>query len=241
MPQPLATPHARRISRYTQAQVTPAPQPLVSEIDLTRLTRKLPQRTHHRTREIVNVLPDLAIDPKPPDIPPTSAPGSFSLVDLTGAAPTPDLTDLAPSPESPAPVDHHYVSLVEMRLPSIAAIADEIKTRRSGVADVLGALRITFEPSLSKEFFPERFAPVEGVHRVPRYRLHHDYAEHLLEVMKLTSDSLNAFLLASGSQRSFTFGSSAFFEDQAFEDLLHYEWVTVFVARRFEQQVLRQL
>ena len=104
MPQPLVTPHARRISRYTQAHVTPAPQPLVSEIDLTRLTWKLPQHTHHCTREIVNVLPDLAIDPKPPDIPPTSAPGSFSLVDLTGAAPTLDLTDLAPSPESPAPV-----------------------------------------------------------------------------------------------------------------------------------------
>ena len=141
----------------------------------------------------------------------------------------PDLTDLAPSPESPAPVDHHYVSLVEMRLPSIAAIADKIKMWRSGATDVLGALRITFEPSLSNEFFPEKFEevpPVEGVHQVPRHRLHHDYAEHLLEVMKLASDSLNAFLLASGSQRSFTFGSSAFFEDQAFEDLLHYEWVT---------------
>ena len=34
MPQPLVTPHARHISRYTQAQVTPALQPLVSEIDL---------------------------------------------------------------------------------------------------------------------------------------------------------------------------------------------------------------
>ena len=175
MPQPLATPHARRISRYTQAQVTPALQPLVSEIDLTRLMWKLPQRTHHHTREIINVLPDLAIDPKPPDIPPASALGSFSLVGLTGAAPTPDLTDLVPSPESPAPVDHHYVSLVETRLPSITAIADEIKMRRSGAADVLGALRITFEPSLSNEFFPEKFEevpPVEGVHRVPRHRLH---------------------------------------------------------------------
>ena len=129
-----------------------------------------------------------------------------------------------------------------MRLPSIAAIADEIKTRRSGAADILGALHITFEPSLSNEFFPENFEevpPVEGMHRVPCHRLHHDYAEHLLEVMKLASDNLNAFLLASGSQRSFTFGSSAFFEDQAFKDLLHYEWVTVFVARRFEQRVLR--
>ena len=176
---------------------------MVSEIDLTRLTWKLPQRTHHCTREIVNVLPDLAIDPKPPDIPPASAPGSFSLIDLTGAAPTPDLTNLAPSPESPAPVDHHYVSLVEMRLPSIAAIADEIKMRRSGAVDILGALRITFEPSLSNEFFPEKFEevlPVEGVHRVLRHRLHHDYAEHLLEVMKLALDSLNAFLLTSGSQ-----------------------------------------
>ena len=59
--------------------------------------------------------------------------------------------------------------------------------------------------------------------------------------MKLASDSLNAFLLASGSQQSFTFGSSTFFKDQAFEDLLHYEWVTAFIARRFEQWVLRRL
>ena len=162
MPQPLATPHARRISRYTQAQVTPAPQPLVSEIDLTRLTRKLPQCTHHHTREIVNALPGLAIDPRPPDILPASAPGSFSLADLTGAVPTPDLTDLAPSPESPAPVDHHYVPLVEMRLPSIAAIADKIKMRRSGATDILGALHITFEPSLSNKFFPEKFEAQHG-------------------------------------------------------------------------------
>ena len=206
---------------------------MVSEIDLTCLTWKLPQRTHHRTHEIVNILPGLVIDPRPPDIPPASAPGSFSLVDLTGAAPTPDLTDLVPSPESPAPVDHHYVPLVEMRLPSIAAIADEIKTRRSGAADVLEALCITFEPSLSNEFFPKKFEevpPIEGIHRVLCHRLHCDYAEHLLEVMKLALDSLSAFLLASGGQRGFTFGSSTFFKDQAFEDLLHYEWVTVFVA-----------
>ena len=90
-----------------------------------------------------------------------------------------------------------------MRLPSIAAIADEIKMRRSGVTNVLGALCITFKPSLSNEFFPEKFEevpPVEGVHQVPHHRLHCDYAEHLLEVMKLASDSLNAFLFTSGSQ-----------------------------------------
>ena len=53
--------------------------------------------------------------------------------------------------------------------------------------------------------------------------------------MRLTSDSLNAFLLASGSQRTFTFGSSTFFGNLTFEELLHNKWATIFVTQRFEQ------
>jgi hypothetical protein len=239
------TPRTGRISGYTLSQVTPAPQRLVTDLDLSRITQRSRSRTYRQSQEADLIQEDPIIEPPSP-VPlnafaPLNAPttstadrDSFSLVNPTNAVPTPELPAINPTSDS----------LVELRLTSIQAVAAVIRDRRNSSADVLGSLRVTFEPSLVNEFFPQKFVeyqPSDESQRAPRYRFHTDYAEHLLETMSLTADSLNAFLRAAGSPRDFTFGASVFYAGQTFEELLYREWVTLQVARRFEQRLLKCL
>ena len=166
---PFTTPHTTHVSGYTQSQVTLALQPLILQVDLTNIMQRLHSCTHRHPRELASIPPSPAIDPRPPDPSsihqsPVSAHGSFSLIKLTSTVPTPEITGLAPSPVWTAPTNHHYGPIVAMRLPTIAAIANEIQDPSD--ADVLGALCVTFEPLLFKDFFPKKFAelpPVEGI------------------------------------------------------------------------------
>jgi hypothetical protein len=59
--------------------------------------------------------------------------------------------------------------------------------------------------------------------------------------MDLSANALNAFLAASASRRTFSFGDSSFYDGKCFEDLLYHDWVTLPVVRRFEQRVLKRL
>jgi hypothetical protein len=97
---------------------------------------------------------------------------------------------------------------------------------------------------LANEFFPQRIVelqPTDDLRRVPWYRFHTAYPEHLLATMGLMADCLNTFLYVTGSRQTFTFGTSISYNDLTFEELLYHEWVTMHIARRFEQQLLKQL
>ena len=243
-PRPI-TPRTGRISGYTLSQVTPAPRRLLTDLDLSRITQRSRSRTYRQSQEADLIQEDPIIEPPSP-VPlnafaPLNAPttstadrDSFSLVNPTNVVPTPELPAINPTSDS----------LVELRLTSVQAVAAVIRDRRNSSADVLGSLRVTFEPSLVNEFFPQKFVeyqPSDESQRAPRYRFHTDYAEHLLETMSLTADSLNTFLRAAGSPRDFTFEASVFYAGQTFEELLYREWVTLQVARRFEQRLLKRL
>ena len=76
---------------------------------------------------------------------------------------------------------------------------------------------------------------------VPWYRFNTGYADHLLSVMEVTAEVLNAYFQAAESERTFSFGNSSFYDDRPFTDLLYSEWATAFVAKCFETRLLRCL
>jgi hypothetical protein len=97
----------------------------------------------------------------------------------------------------------------------IIRIAKDIRSRRNGENDLLGALDLTFDAAQKQLYFPQRIievSPTEGsAHLIMRYQLSGEYIEHLLCTMELTTTALNEFLQAADSAKSFSFGSSAQF------------------------------
>jgi hypothetical protein len=59
--------------------------------------------------------------------------------------------------------------------------------------------------------------------------------------MNLASDTLNAFLEASGSRRTFSFGKTVFYNDCTFEDLMYAKWPTPQVVAGLEARLLWRL
>src|SRR5271170_1420137 len=57
--------------------------------------------------------------------------------------------------------------------------------------------------------------------------------------MELSANVLYEFLHTSTSKRNFSFGNSAFYNGRSFEDLLYQDWVTMPIAHRFEERVLK--
>ena len=58
---------------------------------------------------------------------------------------------------------------------------------------------------------------------VPWYRFNTGYADHLLSIMEVTAEVLNAYFQATKSERTFSFGNSSFYDDWPFTDLLYSE------------------
>jgi hypothetical protein len=102
---------------------------------------------------------------------------SFSIIDLTNPIPTPQVAGASSVLQMEDPTRSKIVHLSDLQFMSIAAVTTELQNRKGSGDDVLGMLRITFEPSLVNQFFPEKFEeflPENDLHQVPHYRIHNE-------------------------------------------------------------------
>jgi hypothetical protein len=57
--------------------------------------------------------------------------------------------------------------------------------------------------------------------------------------MTLSSDTLNEFLQAAGSEQSFSYGSSKYYDRQTFEEVLYRNWPAQTIALSLEKRLLK--
>jgi len=128
-------------------------------------------------------------------------------------------------------------------LANIRVIADEIRRRQKEDDDVLGALQLTFDKTRLREIFPRRIEALASAQEPRRktYVFNADYISHLTSVMTLSSDALNDFLRAAGSQRTFSYGSSKYYDGQTFEEVLYREWPAQTIALSLEKRLLDRI
>ena len=59
--------------------------------------------------------------------------------------------------------------------------------------------------------------------------------------MALTADTLNLFLRAAGSEQTFSYGSSKYYDGQTFGDLLYQEWPAQTIMLSLEKRLLERI
>ena len=59
--------------------------------------------------------------------------------------------------------------------------------------------------------------------------------------MMLSCDMLNEFLRAAGSEWTFSYGSSKYYDGQMFEDILYQEWPAQTIALSLEKRLLERI
>jgi hypothetical protein len=59
--------------------------------------------------------------------------------------------------------------------------------------------------------------------------------------MTLSCAMLNEFLRAAGSNRTFSYGSSKYYDGQNFEEVLYREWPAQTIALSLEKRLLEQI
>jgi hypothetical protein len=57
--------------------------------------------------------------------------------------------------------------------------------------------------------------------------------------MTLSSDMLNEFLQAAGSEQFFSYGTSKYYHGQTFEEVLYRNWPTQTIALSLEKSLLK--
>ena len=123
------------------------------------------------------------------------------------------------------------------RYDTAATTAREHLQRRA--IDVLRMLRLT----LNKTVCPRRIVehPSDAQHKYSRFAFTQDYLHHLASIMTLSSDLLNEFLQAAGSDRTFTYGASKFYDGKTFKETLSHEWPIQTLASSFETRLLKRI
>ena len=129
------------------------------------------------------------------------------------------------------------------RLADIRAIADDICQRQGGNKDLLRVLQLTFDKERLRKAFPRRILELEPSEDSGQecFKFNPDYLEHLVSLMRLTSDSLNKFLQAAGSERSFSYGSSKYYNRASFEEVLYCEWPAQTIPLNLEKRLLDRI
>lgn len=129
------------------------------------------------------------------------------------------------------------------RLAVIRTLANDICQRKGGNDDLLGALQLTFNKERLKRVFPKRILELEPSEDSgpERFLFSQNYLSHLVSIMRLTSDSLNKFLQAAGSERTFSYGSSKYYEGATFEEILYREWPAQTIALNLEKRLLDRI
>jgi hypothetical protein len=115
----------------------------------------------------------------------------------------------------------------DSRLDRVRRIADDLQHQQGASTDLFGAIDLTFDGARRDQVFPiriEEVKPAAGTDRPSRYRIQSEYATHLIAIMELVSDMLNEFLRAADSPRLFSFGSSAYYSNRSFEELVNSDW-----------------
>ena len=74
-----------------------------------------------------------------------------------------------------------------------------------------------------------------------QYRLQSEYVAHLIAVMELVSDMLNEFLQAAKSPRMFSFGSSAYYSNCSFEELVNSDWPSQVIVVSLERRLIMRI
>ena len=59
--------------------------------------------------------------------------------------------------------------------------------------------------------------------------------------MMLSCDTLNEFLRAAGSDHTFTYGSSKYYEGQTFKEVLYRDWPAQMIALSLEKRLLERI
>jgi len=124
----------------------------------------------------------------------------------------------------------------------IRMVAEDVRNRAGAYDDVLGALKLTFDQEEFKKAFPQRIRELEsqeGSQR--RFTFHPDYVHHLNSVMTLSADTLNIFLRAAGSEQSFSYGSSKYYDGKTFGNILYTEWPAPTIALSIEKRLMDQI
>ena len=106
--------------------------------------------------------------------------------------------------------------------------------------DLLGALQLTFDKEKLRSIFPwwiEDRPQVEGS-ELRWFAFNQDYISHLASVMMLSCDTLNKFLRAVGSERTFSYGLSKYYDGQMFEEVLYREWPAQTIALSLKKRLL---
>jgi hypothetical protein len=186
-------------------QIMPINRALINPTDISVLSQSTYQHVHRRTPS-VHLSMTSSVSGKG-----TSETTILSLVD-TFAFPSdaesfnpvrPSQRDITPEPSAPEPFTRpqsaNPLYEQDIRLNKIREITADIHNCRNEDNDVLGALAATFDSRLNDEYFPTKIVevpPVPGA-RVPRYKFREEYAEHLISVMRLVSDVINAYLQAA--------------------------------------------
>jgi hypothetical protein len=132
----------------------------------------------------------------------------------------------------------------DSRLDRVRRIADDLQHRRGATDDLFGAINLTFDGVRRDQVFPlrvEEVKPAGNSDRPSRYRLQSEYAAHLIAVMELVSDTLNEFLQAAESPRLFSFGSSAYYGNRSFEELVNSDWPTRAIVDSLERQLIMRI
>ena len=98
--------------------------------------------------------------------------------------------------------------------------------------DVLRMLGLTLNKNDLKTVFPHQTVeyPLDAQHECSQFTFTQDYLHHLASIVTPSSDLLNKFLQAAGSNRTFTYGASQFYNGKMFKEILSHEWPTQTIA-----------
>jgi hypothetical protein len=161
---------------------------------------------------------------------------------LASRASTPSVTD----PEVPFTTRLKDALLSpSSRMAKIRAIADSVRQHSGEDDDLLDALQLTFDKERLKNVFPRRIITLMSPDGVGQDRVTvsstSDYVSHLSSMMMQTCDTLNEFLRAAGSERTFSYGSSKYYKEQNFEEVLYRDWPAQTIALNLEKRLLERI
>jgi hypothetical protein len=125
----------------------------------------------------------------------------------------------------------------------IRVIAEDVRHWSGKNDDLLGALQLMFDKERLKSIFPQRIEdrPSEEDPNHRRFTFNQDYVSHLASMMMLSCATLNEFLRAVGSNRTFSYRSSKYYDRQNFEEVLYWEWPAQTIALSLEKRLLEQI
>ena len=150
----------------------------------------------------------------------------------------------ASEPEAPtATRTDDQLSSPQARMTNIRAIAEDVCRRSGEDDDLLDALQLTFDKERLKKVIPRRIEsrPSNEDPARKRYVFTQDYVNHLTGVMMLSCATLNDFLRAAGSQRTFSYGASKYYDGQTFEEVLQRDWPAQTIALSLEKRLLERI